>query len=105
MMKGNEYTNTTVYFDRSIRYILICSETGSAWLNQKFPDFNEEVVKSKTKGGGNKETKQSSRKNAQYGLKSEKYEEAVGRWTFPYYSCDKQLWLASWVAPVRADNR
>lgn len=106
MMKGNEYT--TVYFDRSIQYILICSETESAWLNQKFPDFNEEVVKSKTKGGDNKETKQSrdeGRKNARYGLKSEKYEEDVGRWTFPYYSCDKQLWLASWVTPVRADNR
>ena len=105
MMKGNEYTITTVYFDMSIQYILICSETESAWLNQKFPDFNEKVVKSKTKGGGNKETQQSSRKNAKYGLKSEKYEEDVGRWTFPYYSYDKQLWLASWVTPVRADNR
>ena len=103
MMKGNEYT--TVYFNRSIQYILICSETGSAWLNQKFPDFNEKVVKSESKGGGNKETKQSSRKNTKYDLKSERYEEDEGRWTFPYYSCDKQLWLASWVAPVRADNR
>ena len=103
MMKGNEYT--TVYFNRSIQYILICSETGSAWLNQKFPDFNEKVVKSESKGGGNKETKQSSRKNTKYDLKSERYEEDEGRWTFPYYSCDKQLWLASWAAPVRADNR
>ena len=36
MMKGNKYTNTTVYFDKSIQYILIFSETDSAWMNQKF---------------------------------------------------------------------
>ena len=82
-------------------------------MNQKFPDFNDELIKSKGDGGAsNTENKQSNtkrrdgrREDAKYGSKSEKYEEDVGSWTFPYYSCDKELWLASWVKPVRADNR
>ena len=88
------------------------SETEAVWLSQKFPNFNSENDNSdgiedqsndKT-DDGNEKNKGKKRgddgKNMNRNGRSD-----MGSWTFPYYSCNHQAWLASLVIPIRADNR
>ena len=106
----------TSHTDHIITFI--SSETESVWLSQKFPNFKTENVDGNgnddngngnsigddehSNGDGNKTDKGGNKgdERKDYGA-----DRKDGSWTFPYYSCNHQAWLASLVIPIRADNR
>ena len=94
-------------------------------MSQKFPNFNAENVdgdgdkgigdgmedqsndkkddgKEKDKG---KRKEYDGKKGKDNGKNRNRDDRSDGSWTFPYYSCNHQAWLASLVIPIRADNR
>ena len=58
------------------------------------------------KGKGGKKGDDGAKRKG-YGASRRDYDanRKDGSWTFPYYSCNHQAWLASLVIPIRADNR
>ena len=82
-------------------------------MSQKFPNFNSENdngdgmedQSNDKKEDGNEKNKGKKRGDDGKNMNRNGRSDDGGSWTFPYYSCNHQAWLASLVIPIRADNR